>query len=97
MLTTHERFSVKTERPARRFIRIAKVQEMTGYSRPSIYRLVDEKKFPCPVKLGHAIAWFEDEVIDWMNSRPRVKPVADVIEEDLTLRPFECDESEEVA
>ena len=49
------------------------VVAVTGYSRASIRRLAKLGQFPAPVKLGTgqggAIAWRENEVLDWVNSR----------------------------
>jgi prophage regulatory protein len=48
------------------------VVALTTYSRPSIYRLIAEGRFPKPIKLGDLkIAFIEEEVLDWLNSRPR--------------------------
>jgi prophage regulatory protein len=48
------------------------VVALTTYSRASIYRLVAAGRFPRPLKLGGLkIAFIEDEVLDWLNSRPR--------------------------
>jgi len=52
----------------------------TGYGRTSIYRKMEDGDFPKSVKLGgppkdpnafdsRAIAWIEDEVEQWMESR----------------------------
>ena len=49
-----------------------RVTELTTYARPSIYRLIGRGEFPHPVKLGeHKIAFVEDEVLAWLDSRPR--------------------------
>ncbi len=56
-----------------RLIREPQVVAVTGYSRASIRRLAKLGQFPAPVKLGigqgGAIAWRENEVLDWVNSR----------------------------
>jgi prophage regulatory protein len=58
----------------RRLIRIKKVQEKTGgTSRVQIWRGVRAATFPPPVQTGpNSIAWFEDEVDNWVANRPRV-------------------------
>ena len=41
------------------------VLRATGWSVPTLYRKIKEKKFPAGTKLdpdGHAVVWFEDEV-----------------------------------
>jgi predicted DNA-binding transcriptional regulator AlpA len=40
-------------------------------SRPSIYRLVQEGKFPPPVKLSaRASVWFEADIAQWLSDLP---------------------------
>jgi len=52
-------------------LRIHAVIELTGLSRSSIYRLVQEGKFPPPVKLSlRASAWFERDVNEWLANLP---------------------------
>ena len=64
----------------KRFIRLPEVLSRTGYGRTSIYRKMDEGTFPKSLKLGgpiedpdkfdsRAIAWIEDEVDHWIESR----------------------------
>ena len=66
--------------PQKRFIRLPEVLSRTGYGRTSIYRKMEEGTFPRSVKLGgpledpnafdsRAIAWIEDEVEQWIDSR----------------------------
>jgi len=66
--------------PQKRFIRLPEVLSRTGYGRTSIYRKMEEGTFPRSVKLGgpledpnafdsRAIAWIEDEVEQWIESR----------------------------
>ena len=43
---------------------------MTSLSKPSIYRLVKEGKFPKQVNLAKRTArWIESEVLDYINKR----------------------------
>ena len=64
----------------KRLIRLPEVLSRTGYGRTSIYRKMEEGTFPRSVKLGgpledpnafdsRAIAWIEDEVEQWIDSR----------------------------
>jgi predicted DNA-binding transcriptional regulator AlpA len=49
----------------RKVMRRAAVLEATGWSVPTLYRKIKEKKFPAGIKLdpdGQAVAWFEDEI-----------------------------------
>ena len=53
-----------------RLIRLPEVQHRVGLGRSTIYRWMAEGKFPRPVQLGgYAVAWAEDEVEDWIDSR----------------------------
>ena len=63
-----------------RFIRLNEVMSRTGYGRASIYRKMEDGSFPKSVKLGgppkdpsifdsRAVAWIEDEVDQWAESR----------------------------
>ena len=67
-------------KPKHRFIRLNEVLSRTGYGRTTIYRKMEDGSFPRSVKLGgppkdhnafdsRAIAWIEDEVEQWMESR----------------------------
>ncbi len=58
--------------PGQRLLPMAAVVELTTYSRPSIYRLTDQGRFPVPLQLGDGkIAFREVEILEWINSRPR--------------------------
>ncbi len=53
-----------------RLIRFREVLTMTGLSRSSLYRFIDENQFPPQVQLGgRAVAWVEGEVQDWIKMR----------------------------
>ena len=63
-----------------RFIRLSEGMSRTGYGRTSIYRKMEDGSFPKSLKLGgppkdpnefdsRAIAWIEDEVDQWIESR----------------------------
>lgn len=61
-----------------RLLSMAKVVERTTYSRPSIYRLIAQGRFPAPLKLGDTkIAFREEEIINWVNNRPRALSASD--------------------
>ena len=70
----------KNHFPQKRLIRLPEVMNRTGYGRTSIYRKMEDGSFPRSVKLGgppidpnvfdsRAIAWIEDEVEQWIESR----------------------------
>jgi prophage regulatory protein len=41
-------------------------------SRVQVWRDIRAKKFPAPISLGpRSVAWFEDEILAWLASRPR--------------------------
>ena len=62
----------------RKILRAKTVMEITGYSRIQLWRKARDAKddFPAPVRLSPtnkgAIGWHEDEISDWLASRPRV-------------------------
>ncbi|QCK79179.1 AlpA family transcriptional regulator [Raoultella ornithinolytica] len=44
--------------------------QRTGYSKAWLYRLIGQKRFPQPVKIGsRSIAFIESEVDEWINQR----------------------------
>ena len=54
-----------------RLLRRRQVEEITGMSRSSIYRLMREGKFPRPVRIGPAaVRWRARDITAWMESRP---------------------------
>ncbi len=53
-----------------KLFKLPELIEMTGMSRSTILRMVDDGKFPKPIKLHQrANAWIEREVQDWVESR----------------------------
>jgi predicted DNA-binding transcriptional regulator AlpA len=55
----------------RKLMRKPATCEMTGLSYPTIRRLFMTGEFPKPVQLtpGGSVAWYEDQVAEWINSR----------------------------
>lgn len=51
----------------------AEVEEVTGLSRSMIYARMREEPptFPVPLKIGRAVRWRADELIEWMNGLER--------------------------
>ena len=48
------------------------VEERTGKGRVQRWRDIKAGKFPAPVEIGpNRIGWFEDEIDEWLASRPR--------------------------
>lgn len=55
-----------------RLIRLKEVQHRVGLGRSTIYRWMAEGRFPSPVPLGgHAVAWSEADIDDWIAVRQR--------------------------
>ena len=53
------------------FLRMPSVMRMTGLGRSTIYRLIADRKFPSPVRLGpRAVAWRRADLDQWSEARP---------------------------
>lgn len=53
-----------------KLLRLAEVKDRTGYSRSWIYKLIEQNRFPQPIKIGsRSIAFVEREVEEWINQR----------------------------
>jgi prophage regulatory protein len=53
------------------FLRMPTVVRLTGLGRSTIYRLIAEKAFPSPVRLGtRAVAWRRSDLEQWSEARP---------------------------
>ncbi|SCK49520.1 transcriptional regulator, AlpA family [Variovorax sp. HW608] len=59
--------------PTRRLIKLDQVMSLTGLGHSYIYDKMSKGEFPAAVRLGRgiAVAWYEDEIQAWINSRPR--------------------------
>jgi prophage regulatory protein len=56
----------------RRIIREPEVEARTHRSRSQRWRDIRAGKFPAPIQIGpNSIGWFEDEIDNWVASRPR--------------------------
>jgi prophage regulatory protein len=59
-----------TNKKPERILRKRAVSERTGLPHSSIYRFVDEGRFPPPIRLGpRTIGWLESEVDAWIADR----------------------------
>ena len=48
------------------------IENKTGKGRVQTWRDVRDGLFPAPIELGpNSVGWYEDEVDDWLASRPR--------------------------
>lgn len=46
------------------------VEEITGLSRTTIYKMMDRGDFPRPVRLTRkAVGWAESSIAEWLESR----------------------------
>jgi prophage regulatory protein len=53
------------------FLRMPSVMQLTGLGRSTIYRLMAQQQFPCPVRVGvRAVAWRRSELAQWSETRP---------------------------
>jgi len=51
-------------------VRWPRVHDLTGLSRPTIWRLEKDGLFPKRRRLtGNTVAWIEDEIMEWLDSR----------------------------
>jgi prophage regulatory protein len=56
--------------PLSRLVRIKEVLQLIGLSKTTLYKMIQEGKFPKSVSIyGSAVGWKQDEVADWINSR----------------------------
>ena len=55
-----------------KILRTPEVVRLTGLSRVTLWRLERAKNFPSRLRLAaNSVGWREDEVIQWIESRPR--------------------------
>lgn len=50
-------------------LRLPQVKARTSLSRSELYRRIQSRDFPQPVKLGRVSAWPEHEVMAWCEAR----------------------------
>lgn len=48
---------------------IDQVMKMTGMGRTSVYKQIDRRNFPQPVKIGSRSGWPKAEVLEWINAK----------------------------
>jgi len=52
-----------------KIIKLTDVQNITTFSRSTIYRLISQDKFPKQIKLSERSAgWIEQEVLDYLDN-----------------------------
>lgn len=52
-----------------KLLRIDAVIETAAIKKSSIYERIQKGTFPQPIKIGHASAWLESEVQEWVLQR----------------------------
>ncbi len=57
----------------RRFTFQPEVLDRVGLSRIRIWQLEKEGKFPARREVDGMAAWYEDEIVAWMESRPATR------------------------
>lgn len=71
-----------------RLLRLRQVIEITGLGRDTIYRYIRAGQFPRQRRIGErASAWREDEIKDWIDSRPVVEPRSEMPQSSATKPP----------
>jgi prophage regulatory protein len=57
-----------------KIIKLTDVQNITTFSRSTIYRLISQGKFPKQIKLSErSSGWLEQEVLDYIDSRIKIR------------------------
>lgn len=52
-----------------KIVRIKEVVSITGLSRATIYRYMDENTFPRSISLGkNSVGWIESEIYQWVEN-----------------------------
>lgn len=57
---------------ATKLLRLPQVEDVVGYRRSTIYRLIKQGEFPAPISLsknGRASAWVQEEIFAWAEKR----------------------------
>ena len=74
-MTTNRDFTrrrASTAPPLPRLLTLRDVTELTALSRSAVYALMNESRFPKPLRVGsRAVRWVEHEVLDFIATRPR--------------------------
>ncbi|MEZ9186042.1 helix-turn-helix transcriptional regulator [Vibrio splendidus] len=57
-----------------KLVSINEILKSIGVSRATIYRWMDAGTFPPSIDISEGrVAWYEHEVIEWIDSRPRTQ------------------------
>ena len=76
-------------------MRLTEVQELTGLSRTTIWRRVQDGSFPPPIRLGgpgtRAMGWHEQDIYNWTKGlRPAASPPTQHNKPDTHTGPIEA-------
>lgn len=56
------------------FLRLGDVMRVTGLCRSTVYRLMAERRFPPPCRLGaRAVGWRSSDISQWSDTRPAAR------------------------
>ena len=63
-----------------RLLKLPQVEGLVGLKKSKIYALIQDGRFPVPVKVGRASLWLEQEVQGWIaeHASRRTMPTVDV-------------------
>lgn len=60
------------KKPPRNILPVKLAEQKVGFTRLTMWRMEKKGNFPKRVQLtGKKIGWFEDELDEWLESRPR--------------------------
>ncbi|NOJ11286.1 helix-turn-helix transcriptional regulator [Vibrio splendidus] len=66
----NEMNNIKQPPTTSRLMRLKEVTQITGISRSSLYKYLNEGKFPRPVSLGaRSVAWVDHEIQAWITTK----------------------------
>ena len=69
--TRHASTTVNGDVESSLLLRLPAVMKLTGLGRSTIYRMVAEHRFPCPVRItNRAVAWRRTDLDNWSEARP---------------------------
>lgn len=55
-----------------RVLRINEVAKYVGLHRSTVYRMIDRKEFPAPLRLApNSVGWLREEIDEWVGTRKR--------------------------
>jgi len=58
------------ETKIRKILRYSAIEELTGLSRVTLWRMIKTGSFPKPIQLGsNSKGFFEDEIMEWQERK----------------------------